>query len=191
MIPSMKFILASRSPERAKILNEVGIHFEVFSADIDESPIQGESVGHMVLRLALAKAAKIAALNDGTVIAADTLIECEGQPLGQPETMDKAKSMFNRYRSHAVKVWTASVWRSKKGEVQSDLSLAKLVFKELSDEEWNTFFKLDLWKRRAGGFSIHHIPCPLEIVEGDFDVVRGINSTWIKTCYERELAKLS
>lgn len=186
----MRIILASRSPERCRIFEEIGIPFEVMSADIDESPSVGESVPDLVLRLATEKAACVAASHAASIVAADTLIECEQEALGQPSDLADAMAMLKRYEESPLKVWTASVWHCTDGEVWSDLSFADLEFKPLQQEQWQEFYNRELWKRRAGAFSIFHQPCPLKIVRGDFDVVRGINSTWLRSCLKREQAKL-
>jgi septum formation protein len=187
----MRIILASRSPERADILKKLGFEFEVLSADIDESPQPDESVSDLVLRLAKEKAAFISRTHSAAVVAADTLIECEQEALGQPADLDEAKTMLKRYQVSPLKVWTASVWYCTDGEVWSDLSYADLEFIHLNQDQWHEFYHRELWKRRAGAFSIFHQPCPLKIVDGDFDVVRGINSTWLQTCFSRERKKLS
>lgn len=186
----MRVILASRSPERSNILRQLGIEFEVVSADVDESPMPGEAVHDLVLRLAKTKAESISKKHGASIIAADTLIECEQRALGQPANLTEAKSMLKSYEVSPLKVWTASVWRCTDGETWSDLSCADLKFNPLTQEQWQEFYHLELWKRRAGAFSIFHQPCPLKIIEGDFDVVRGINSSWLQSCFKRERDKL-
>ncbi len=176
----MKVILASRSPERARILEDLGFNFDVISADIDESPLTGESVQEIVLRLALCKAQHIHTLHQASVIAADTLIELEGEALGQPKDLSEAKQMLERYKSNFPRVWTSTVWISKKGEVHSNVEKADIILNELNETEWSQFWDKELWKKRAGAFSIFDKPCPLKISQGNLEVVRGINSKWLK-----------
>jgi len=185
----MKLILASRSPERSSILTALGYPFSIEAADVDESPLAGESVERMVLRLARNKAQTIADKHHAIVIAADTLIECDAQALGQPRDEAEAKSMLNRYLLHAPIVWTATVLHYNHN-IESDLSSAVLHTKKMSEEAWTSFWRQSLWQRRAGAFSIHDQPCPLEIVKGDLDVVRGINSKWLRDVLQAKITPL-
>ena len=55
-----------------------------------------------------------------------------------------------------------------------------IVLNELNVTEWSQFWDKELWKKRAGAFSIFDKPCPLKISQGNLEVVRGINSKWLK-----------
>lgn len=99
-------VLASRSPRRADILRKLGIVFEVDSADIDETPVDGESPREHVQRLAVAKCLRVAARHpaDAVVLAADTTVDVDGEILGTPRDTHEARSMLRRLsgRTHLV-----------------------------------------------------------------------------------------
>ena len=106
-------VLASRSPRRVdllrQLLDEHGVPdtFDVDPADVDETPRPGESPRDMVLRLAVDKAAAVAARhvgNDVIVIGADTTVDVDGESLGQPADMAQAAAMLRRLsgRTHWV-----------------------------------------------------------------------------------------
>ena len=79
------FILASASPRRRDLLQNLGLTFEVIPADIDETPLPNESPDALVSRLSTQKAAAIAAQNSNAlVIAADTVVTLDGDLLGKP-----------------------------------------------------------------------------------------------------------
>ena len=84
----MKLILASASPRRAEILTAAGIRFEIHPAQIDESPVSGESHKQMVERLAQWKAETVARElpreENAIVLGADTVVVLDGQALGKP-----------------------------------------------------------------------------------------------------------
>ena len=93
-------ILASGSPRRREILEDLGISPIVRPADVDETPRDGESPTELVERLACAKAEACAAdlpaeLAGQTVLAADTIVWREGgHVLGKPANDDQARAML-------------------------------------------------------------------------------------------------
>ena len=92
-----RIILASSSPRRKELLEQVGLKFEIFSPDIDESVCIGESADHYVQRLAQQKAqAILAQFPDAIVIAADTSLVLDHKIIGKPES-----------KQHAFEIWTA------------------------------------------------------------------------------------
>ena len=92
-----RIILASSSPRRKELLEQVGLKFEIFSPDIDESVCIGESADHYVQRLAQQKAqAILAQFPDAIVIAPDTSLVLDHKIIGKPES-----------KQHAFEIWTA------------------------------------------------------------------------------------
>ncbi len=99
-------VLASRSPRRADILTRLGVQFVVDAANLDESPLAGESPGDYVVRLATAKCLSVAARHTGDVvtIGADTTVDVDGEIFGTPPDLDAARHMLQRLagRQHLV-----------------------------------------------------------------------------------------
>lgn len=102
-------VLASRSPRRADILRRLGIDFIVDSADIDETPVVGESPLEHVQRLAVAKCLLVAGRHarDSVVLAADTTVDLDGAILGTPRDIDAARAMLRRLSARTHLVHTA------------------------------------------------------------------------------------
>jgi septum formation protein len=96
-------ILASTSPRRAAILGALGIPFRVVEPRVDESLLPGEAGASAAERLARAKAAAVAP-QDLPVLAADTLVVCEGEVLAKPAGAEDAARMLRALsgRSHQV-----------------------------------------------------------------------------------------
>lgn len=98
-------LLASRSPRRRELLDQVGLTYRVFAPDVDETPEPGESPQALVERLARAKAR---AGQDGRcgvpVLAADTAVVVDGVALGKPVDEPHALAMLEHLsgRSHRV-----------------------------------------------------------------------------------------
>src|SRR5688572_33059056 len=79
-------VLASASPRRALILRSLGVRFEVRVSHVDETLAPGEDAEQAARRLAHAKAAAIARNDPRPVLAADTLVACDGPILGKPSS---------------------------------------------------------------------------------------------------------
>lgn len=78
-------ILASRSPRRRELLSLFGLPFSVRDADVDESPLKGESPEEMTGRLARLKSESVASLAPGSwVLGGDTTVAVNGEALGKP-----------------------------------------------------------------------------------------------------------
>ncbi|MFX5738670.1 Maf family protein, partial [Acinetobacter baumannii] len=88
-------VLASSSPRRRELLQQLGLNFEIYSPDIDESIHDGELVHQYVERLAREKAqAVLNIFPDAVVIAADTSLGLDGQIIGKPDS-----------KQHAFEIW--------------------------------------------------------------------------------------
>ncbi|MEZ5427912.1 MAG: Maf family protein [Pyrinomonadaceae bacterium] len=114
-----KLILASGSPRRSEILTSVGWEFTKQTADIDETELAGEKPADYVRRLALEKAAKIAAQNhDRLVLGADTTVVIDDQIIGKPVDPEDARRMLRMLsgRWHEVLTGVALVKQEGEGE---------------------------------------------------------------------------
>ncbi len=102
--------LASTSPRRRELIAVVGIPFRVAApAGVDETPRAGESPVELARRLAVEKAQSV----DGDpVVAADTIVEVDGDILGKPVDVDDARRMLRRLSGRAHRVHTGVAVRS-------------------------------------------------------------------------------
>ncbi len=91
-------VLASSSPRRKELLQQLGLDFEIYSPDIDESVHENELVHHYVERLAREKAQTVLKLfPEAIVIAADTSLGLDGQIIGKPESKNHAFEIWKNY----------------------------------------------------------------------------------------------
>jgi septum formation protein len=101
-------VLASASPRRRQYLSELGLHFTVRAADLDETPRAGEGPEAFVRRLAQEKAAAVAGTAPAAwVLAADTVVAVDGEILGKPKNGEEAVAMLLRLSGRWHEVWTA------------------------------------------------------------------------------------
>ena len=112
----MKLILASSSPRRSALLSAVGYQFEVRVADVDETPLDGETAEALVRRLARLKAWTVACGEDELVLAADTTVACDGEIMNKPEDHAEATRMLRRLSGRDHEVFTGVTLRHVGGE---------------------------------------------------------------------------
>ena len=100
----MQLILASASPRRQELLQLFKIPFAVRVADIDETMDPEKAPVDEVARVSRCKAMAIPAEGDDVVIAADTIVVCEGRVLGKPHSQAEATEMLQLLsgRDHQV-----------------------------------------------------------------------------------------
>ncbi|NOS98218.1 MAG: septum formation inhibitor Maf, partial [Methylotenera sp.] len=109
---TVKIILASRSPRRVELLQQMRVRCETLPADIDETQLTNESPEAYVTRLARQKAeACLLRLTDAQrirpVLAADTTVVLAGAVLGKPENNDDARRMLAALSGNSHQVHTA------------------------------------------------------------------------------------
>jgi septum formation protein len=104
-VAPVRLILASASPRRRQLLEQLGLKFEIRPANADESIRAGEMAAAYVERVAVLKASKVAsAAPDAVTLGADTAVAISGEILGKPESPEAARRMLTRLsgRSHLV-----------------------------------------------------------------------------------------
>lgn len=154
-------VLASASPRRAQLLQQVAIEFERQSADIDETPHAGESATLLVERLAREKAEAVAgSRRDGLlVLGADTIGLLNDDILVKPKNVTDFRGMMRRMSGQTHKVITAiavAKWcsQTQQCQVESGQVSSEVTFKILSEQEiahyWSTGEPAD----KAGGYAI-------------------------------------
>jgi septum formation protein len=156
-----RLILASASPRRRELLAQAGFDFEVRAADIDETPLAGESAAAYVERLAIEKAQAVCALYDRdservTVLAADTTVVLpDGTILGKPEDAADARRMLGLLsgRTHSVMTGLAAVSTRAPGFV-SAVEITQVTFLVLTDEEIATYVAGGEPLDKAGAYAI-------------------------------------
>ena len=130
-------VLASTSRYRRELLQRLGLDFTVQAPEVDETPAAGEAPRALALRLALAKAQAVAALQpEAVVIGSDQVADLRGEPLGKPGTHARAILQLQRMRGQRVVFQTAvAVVCQATGFVQVDLAPVEVQFRTLNDAE--------------------------------------------------------
>ena len=143
--PTRRLVLGSTSRYRRELMQRLCIPFDVAAPDVDETPQDGESPHDLACRLALAKARAVAALHpDAVVIGSDQVADLDGEPLGKPGTHERAVAQLRRMRGRTVVFQTAvAVVCQDTGFAQTDLAAVRVVFRNLSDAEIETYLRTE------------------------------------------------
>ncbi len=146
-------MLASASPRRAQILRNLGLRFRVRAADLDESLAPGEDAAAAAERLARSKALVVAAAESLPVLAADTLVVCDGRCLGKPTSREEAAAMLRTLagREHEVVTGVCVV---ADGVARSGLERSSVRFAPMSEEEIARYVASGEPMDKAGAYHI-------------------------------------
>jgi septum formation protein len=167
-------VLASASPRRARILRELGVAFRVEPADIDESLQPGEDGADAALRLARAKAARVAASTKDPVLAADTVVLCDGAILNKPESADDARRMLRLLSGRAHEVVTGVALHAQ-GRAVSGIERTEVRFAPLTDDEVRWYVDTGEPMDKAGAYHVDgRAALFIESVQGSPSNVAGL-----------------
>ncbi len=147
----MKIILASTSPFRKMILNNLNIDFATASPDIDETHFPNESAEELVERLACTKAKAVRTDNDTFVIGSDQVATIDGTILGKPLTVENAVTQLTRFSGREVLFITGLCLRQ--GNVcKSMVEPFRVQFRNLEEKEIRAYVEREQPLHSAGSF---------------------------------------
>ena len=153
----LELVLASGSPRRRELLARLDVYPVVEPADVDETPVPGESADAYVERLAREKAATSAA-SGRVVLAADTSVVRDGAILGKPSDPADASVMLRSlaHRQHEVVTGVAIAVTNADGTsvVHSAVEVSVVEFDELSDERLAWYTASDEPADKAGAYGL-------------------------------------
>jgi septum formation protein len=138
-------ILGSTSPYRRELLARLRLPFEVAAPEVDETPQAGEAPRDLARRLALAKAQAVAGrFPNAMVIGSDQVADLGGRPLGKPGTHERAVAQLRQMRGRTVVFQTAvAVVCQATGFAEVDLAPVRVKFRDLTDEEIETYLRAE------------------------------------------------
>jgi septum formation protein len=175
---SLHLYLASSSPQRRTLLEQIGIRYRTLAVDVDESVHLHETPEMYVLRLALEKArAGWRSLDPQArcpVLGADTAVVIDGEVLGKPHDREHGVAMLARIAGHSHQVLTAVALVDDKREA-ARLSVSTVTFRTITAAEreayWDSGEPLD----KAGGYAIQgHAAVFIARLDGSFSGVMGL-----------------
>jgi septum formation protein len=171
-----RLILASASPARRELLTRLGVPFEVMPADIDE-PTGFRDPRHEVQAVSWLKARAVAPrIDEGVILAADTIGWLDGAALLKPKDEADARRMLRAMGGRDHELWTGvTLWR-RPDDLQLIWQERSLVrFRALSDEELDRYLATRQWNNNSGSYAIDEADDPyVSVVEGSVTNVIGL-----------------
>lgn len=162
-------VLASRSPQRKQILEQLGIEFEVRPSDAGELT-EGDP-REVVVENALRKAR---AVEGELVLGADTEVHLDGRVFGKAGTEDEAEAYLRALSGRTHDVWGGIALIDAEGE-RTAHAVTKVTFAQLDVAKIAWYLDTGEWRDRAGAYAIQGRGSALvEAVEGDFWNVVGL-----------------
>jgi MAF protein len=150
----MKLVLASTSPFRRQLLDRLHLAYETDSPDVDETPLPGEDVADMVVRLAIAKARAVASRHPAAlIIGSDQSAELHGHKLAKPGSHDKAFAQLKQASGQRIVFQTGlCLLNSTTGALQSTCVPYTVVFRQLTDSQIDQYLRKEQPYNCAGSF---------------------------------------
>ena len=172
-----RILLASASPRRRDLLDQIGVAYRVQPADIDESPLEGEAPEPYTLRIARGKV-ETGALDrfDGEIVlGADTSVVVGDEMLGKPTDEGQAFEMLRMLSGNTHQVYTAVAVMDPNGAIESVLSISDVEFAAMDDEWIRAYIATGEPMDKAGSYGIQGwAGCQIRRVSGSYSSIMGL-----------------
>ena len=169
-------ILASASPRRSELLDQIGVRFTILATDIDESRLDNESPEDYVSRLALEKSRAGFSRQDSALpsLGADTIVVCDRQIFGKPKDQADAAAMLMALSGKVHTVMSA-VAVSQGPCSSSRLTKTLVRVRTISQSEGLTYWQTGEPEGKAGGYAIQGRGAVfVDYIEGSYSGVVGL-----------------
>lgn len=174
----VRIYLASASPRRSQLLDQLRVVHEIRPVDLDESRLRGESPDCYVERLAIAKATvlwnQLPSSERRPVLGADTTVALDAEIFGKPKDRSEGLAMLSRLSGRTHQVFTAVALYSEQG-CDARLSVSEVTFGKLTENDrvayWNSGEPLG----KAGGYAIQGLAAAFILkIAGSYSGVMGL-----------------
>ncbi len=168
-----QIILASASPRRAELLDQVGISYEIQSVDINEDPMLNESAEDLVQRLAIEKSQAITNAVK-PVLGSDTLGLIGDQLLVKPTDVDHSITMLSAMSGNWHEILSA-VAITYKENTTVRLNRNRVLFRNINQDEMIRYWETGEPQDKAGSYAIQGIAATfIERIEGSYSGIMGL-----------------
>ena len=180
-----KIILASASPRRRELLEQLGVEFEIIPSQVEEK-MKSMEPSRMVMELSEIKAEDIynrlsqEEKELSTVIGADTVVACEDQVMGKPQSSSEAIEMLSRLQNNTHQVYTGVtlIFRKGPGKVPSKISFFEktdVTMYPISSDEIAAYVNTGEPMDKAGAYGIQGRGAAfIKEIHGDYNNVVGL-----------------
>lgn len=169
--------LASASPRRSALLEQIGVAHRVQAVDVDETELHGEPPEQYVRRLAVLKAEtlweKLAAPQRQPVLGADTAVVLDGQILGKPRDEQDCLRILRLLSGRTHQVFTAVALRAS--SCQSRVNVSDVTFRKLGDDEIQRYWRSGEPADKAGAYAVQgRAALFIERIAGSYSGIMGL-----------------
>ncbi|HHX23085.1 MAG: Maf family protein [Tepidanaerobacteraceae bacterium] len=172
-----KLILASSSPRRQQLLNQIGLDFTVEPSNLNEDFNRDLDFGPFASEIAFKKSAAVAKRHkEGLVLGADTIVVCNRKILGKPATPLEAKEMLSMLSGRWHQVFTGlSLVDVSTGSFLKDFEESWVKFKDIDSNEIENYIKTGEPMDKAGAYGIQERGALfVEKISGDYYNIVGL-----------------
>jgi septum formation protein len=172
--PAPPLLLASTSPQRPAILEQLGIPFELAVPDYEEHDPPDAAVVELVREHAAGKARSIGEPDERPVLGVDTAVHLEGRVFGKPAGPEEAEDMLDALGGHTHEVVSGLCLRTPGWEVVEH-EVTRVTFRALTPRDLAAYIGTGEWGGRAGAYAIQRRGGGLVAsIEGDYLNVVGL-----------------
>ena len=151
---SDSFILASASPRRRELLQRFDFPFAVMPSNVDEELYAGLPGKELVLALAQAKARDVAQHAAGLILAADTVVVCEGRLLGKPADRSAAAEMLSLLAGRGHEVYTGlALLQTATQHLEMACERSEVYFRQIDTAELERYLDCGEYSDKAGAYA--------------------------------------
>ena len=172
----MSIILASSSPRRKELMERMGLEFTIRTAQHDETMNPAGDPADEVADVSRRKASAIQPLctEDDIIVAADTVVVCDGLIMGKPHDSEDAVNMLHRLSGREHQVMTGlTVSRGSRTETRTVITAVR--FRPMSDAEIRAYVATGEPMDKAGAYGVQGLAAMfIEGLDGDFYNVMGL-----------------
>jgi len=153
---SLPIYLASKSPRRKKLLEQINVRFKTINVEIEEKRRKQETPVQMVKRLSLEKLDKAKQyIKRGIIITADTMVFLDGKVIGKPKDKKDANKILNKLSGKTHAVYTGfTIYNSVKNISITDYEKSLVTFRKLGREEIKDYISTGSPLDKAGAYGI-------------------------------------
>ena len=183
----IKFILASSSPQRKKLLETIGITpDDIVPANIDETPKKNEKPKDFVLRMSKEKGLSVAKNNlNSFILSGDTIVAAGRRIIGKPSSKNEAEKILKLLSGRRHRVLSAFTLIKPGGIEITKVVVSRVKFSRLSDKEINEYLGTNEWQGKAGGYAIQgRASAFVPWISGSYTGVMGFPMNEIKNVLE-------
>ncbi len=173
----MKIILASKSPRRKMLLEQLGLDFEIIPSYEDESQVNEQDPQELVKRLSELKADSVARglSGENLVIGADTIVYFEGKVIGKPRDMDDARNILHMLSGKSHEAFTGlCLINTGTGEKLLDSSRTLVTFRHLSEKDIEKCLENKIILGGAGSYTPEIHSRLFQKIDGSYHNIVGL-----------------